>query len=165
MAGAFVKDTLAWGVLHIISRRRGCVHLLRVGELAHQLHLEIFSSLILLPSVDEHFVLQRKDICQRSQGPGVEEMVQAKLGGWSGAQGCGDSLEISPPSFSPPGKGWNLNSHAFQLGMDWFQREKRSWMLRTFPPNHPTCSLQGNSSLHFHTHSPIYRATKFPPCL
>lgn len=111
LAGAFVKDTLAWGILHIIPRSRGCVHFLCIGELAHQLHLEIFSSLILLPSVDEHFVLQRKDICQRSQGPGLEETVQAKLGGWSGAQVCGDSLEISPLSVSPPGRGSNLSSH------------------------------------------------------
>lgn len=61
LAGAFSKDTLAWGVLHIIARGRGGVHLLCIGELAHQLHLEIFSSLVFLPSVDEHFVLQRND--------------------------------------------------------------------------------------------------------
>lgn len=61
LAGAFSEDTLAWGVLHVITRGRGGVHLLRIGELAHQLHLEIFSPLVLLPSVDEHFVLQRDD--------------------------------------------------------------------------------------------------------
>lgn len=81
LAGTFFKDTLAWGVLHVIPGGRGCVHLLCVGELAHQLHLEIFSSLILLPSVDEHFVLQRNDTHQRSQGLGLEDMAQAKLGG------------------------------------------------------------------------------------
>lgn len=76
--GAFSKDTLAGGILHVIPGGGGGVHLLRVGELAQQLHLEIFSPLILLPSVDEHFVLQRNDTCQKSQGPGLEDMGQAK---------------------------------------------------------------------------------------
>lgn len=67
--GALCKDTLAWGVLHVVPRGGGGVHLLRVGELAHQLHLEVFPPLVLLPPVDEHFVLQRKDTSQRSQGP------------------------------------------------------------------------------------------------
>lgn len=64
---AVSKDTLAWSILHIVSGGRRCVHLLCVGELAHQLQLEIFSPLILLPSVDEHFVLQRNDSSQRTQ--------------------------------------------------------------------------------------------------
>lgn len=67
LAGAFSKDTLAWGILHVIPRGRGGVHLLCIGELAHQLHLEVFSSLVLLPSVDEHFVLQRDDTRQGSE--------------------------------------------------------------------------------------------------
>ena len=66
------KDTLAWGILHIVSWGRGCVHLFCVGELAQKLHLEVLSSLILLASVDEHFVLQRKDTRQRPQGLGTQ---------------------------------------------------------------------------------------------
>lgn len=81
LAGTLSKDTLAGGILHIIPGGRGGVHLLRVGELGHQLHLEIFSPLILLPSVDEHFVLQRNDTCQGSQGPGLEDVAHAKPGG------------------------------------------------------------------------------------
>lgn len=80
-ARAVCKDTLARGVLHVVPGGGGCVHLLCVGELAHELHLEIFPSLVLLASVDEHLVLQRSDTHQRSQGPGLENVVQAELGG------------------------------------------------------------------------------------
>lgn len=65
LAGTSSKDTLAWGVLHIISWGRGGVHLLCIGELAQKLHLEVLSSFILFPSVDEHFVLQRRDTTVR----------------------------------------------------------------------------------------------------
>lgn len=68
------KDTLAWGALHIVSWGAGCVHLFCVGELAQKPHLEVLSSLVLLPSVDEHFVLQKKDTCQRHQGLVVQDM-------------------------------------------------------------------------------------------
>lgn len=82
------KDTLAWGIPHIVSWGRRCVHLFCVGELAQKLHLEVFSSLIFLASVDEHFVLERKETCQRHQGLGecgaynssTAEGVQKELG-------------------------------------------------------------------------------------
>lgn len=79
VSGTLSKDTLAWGVLHVIPGGRGGVHLLCVGELTHELHLKVFSPLVLLPTVDEHFVLWRDDTCQRCQAPGWDG-AQAKPG-------------------------------------------------------------------------------------
>lgn len=99
------KDTLARGVLHVVPGGRGCVHLLRVGKLAHELHLEIFPSLILLPSVDEHFVLRRDDTPQGSQGTGLEDRAQAQLGGLRCEHGAAVTSRSSFSSASPPGTG------------------------------------------------------------
>lgn len=52
------KDTLARRIPHILSGCCSRVHLLSAGKLAHQLGLEILPPLILLATVDEHFVLQ-----------------------------------------------------------------------------------------------------------
>lgn len=88
---------------------------------------EIFSSLILLPSVDEHFVLQRKGHLSEIPGPRRGGDGSSQAGRLVRRWGCGDNLEISPPLF-PLRKGWNLNSHAFQLGMVSSKGED-PWML------------------------------------
>ena len=51
------KDTLLWGALDFLSWGRGAGHLLGIGELGQQPQAEVFSPLILLPPVDEDFVL------------------------------------------------------------------------------------------------------------
>lgn len=55
------EDTLLWGRFDFLSRGRGAGHLLGIGELGQQPQAEVFSPLILLPPVDEDFVLQIRD--------------------------------------------------------------------------------------------------------
>lgn len=55
------EDTLLWGRLDVLSRGRGAGHLLGIGELGQQPQAEVFSPLVLLPPVDEDFVLQVRD--------------------------------------------------------------------------------------------------------
>lgn len=55
------KDTLLWGALDFLSWGCGTGHLLSIGELGQQPQAEVFSPLILLPPVDEDFVLQVGD--------------------------------------------------------------------------------------------------------
>lgn len=54
------KDALLRGHLDVLSRGCGTGHLLRVGELGQEPQAEVFPPLILLPPVDEDFVLQVK---------------------------------------------------------------------------------------------------------
>lgn len=55
------QDTLLWRGLDFLSWGRGVGHLLSTGELGQQPQAEVFSPLILLPSVDEDFVLRVRD--------------------------------------------------------------------------------------------------------
>lgn len=50
-------DTLQWGVPDVISRYGSGIKSDSTGELTHQVALEIFPALILLPTVDKHLVL------------------------------------------------------------------------------------------------------------
>lgn len=55
------KDTLLQGALDFLAWGCGAGHLLGIGELGQQPQAEVFSPLILLPSVDEDFVLQFRE--------------------------------------------------------------------------------------------------------
>lgn len=52
------KDTLLRGALDLLARGRGAGHLLGIGELGQQPQAEVLAPLVLLPPVDEDFVLQ-----------------------------------------------------------------------------------------------------------
>lgn len=52
------EDTLSRRTLCVLIRWRGCLHLLCVRKLCEQASFKILSALILLPTVDEHFVLK-----------------------------------------------------------------------------------------------------------
>lgn len=52
------KDTLSRGTLGVLAGWRGRPHLLCVGELCEKTCFEILPALVVLPTVDEHFVLQ-----------------------------------------------------------------------------------------------------------
>lgn len=53
-----LMDTLQVGVPNVISRHGSDIKSDGTGELTHQLALEIFPALILLPTMDEDLVLQ-----------------------------------------------------------------------------------------------------------
>lgn len=55
MIGA--QDTLSRGRLGVLAGRRGRLHLLRVGKLREEPRFKVLPALVLLPAVDEHFVL------------------------------------------------------------------------------------------------------------
>lgn len=60
----FVEDTLSRRTLCVLAGWRGCLHLLCVWKLCEETRLEILPALVLLPTVDEHFVLKDdKDNC------------------------------------------------------------------------------------------------------
>lgn len=52
------EDTLSRGTLCVLTGRCGRLHLLCVGELCEKTCFEVLSALVLLPTVDEHFVLK-----------------------------------------------------------------------------------------------------------
>lgn len=52
------KDTLSRGRLCVFAGWCRCLHLLCIGKLCQETCLEVFSPLILLPAVNEHFVLK-----------------------------------------------------------------------------------------------------------
>lgn len=52
------EDTLSGRGLGVLAWWCGRLHLLRVGKLREEARFEILSALILLPTVDEHFVLK-----------------------------------------------------------------------------------------------------------
>lgn len=52
------EDTLSRCALGVLAGRRGRLHLLCVGELCEKTRFEILPALVLLPTVDEHFVLR-----------------------------------------------------------------------------------------------------------
>lgn len=52
------EDTLSRGRLCVLAGRRSRLHLLCVGKLREKTRFEILPALILLPTVDEHFILQ-----------------------------------------------------------------------------------------------------------
>lgn len=56
----WVEDTLSSGRLCVLARRRGRLHLLRVGELCEKTGHEVLPALVLLPPIDEHLVLRDK---------------------------------------------------------------------------------------------------------
>lgn len=107
------KDTLTRRVPDVLSGCCSRVHLLSAGELAHQLGLEILPPLVLLATVDEHFVLQgmRRDC----------------LGRWCWGRSC-VFVAIGTKTQQPPGFGtgvsvfWALTSskakHHFDQGLE-----------------------------------------------
>jgi len=52
------EDTLSRRTLCVLAGRRGRLHLLCVGKLCEETRLDVLSALVVLPSVDEHFVLK-----------------------------------------------------------------------------------------------------------
>lgn len=52
------EDTLSRWALGVLAGRRGRLHLLCVGELREEARFKILPALVLLPAVDEHFVLR-----------------------------------------------------------------------------------------------------------
>lgn len=65
------EDTLSRRTLCVLAGRRGRLHLLCVGKLSEKTCFEILSALVLLPSVDEHFVLRdNKEKCETSDMKG-----------------------------------------------------------------------------------------------
>lgn len=63
-----VEDTLSSGTLCVLAGWCGRLHLLCIGKLREETCFEILPALILLPTVDEHFVL--KDNKENSENLG-----------------------------------------------------------------------------------------------
>lgn len=55
-------DTLHVGVFNVVSRHCGDVESHSAGKLTHQLTLEIFPALVLLPTVNENLILLKSNI-------------------------------------------------------------------------------------------------------
>lgn len=55
------EDTLSGGGLGVLAGGRGRLHLLSVGELREEPGLEVLPPLVLLPTVDEHLVLEEEE--------------------------------------------------------------------------------------------------------
>ncbi len=54
------EDTLSWWRLCVLAGWRRCLHLLCVWKLCEKTSYEVLPALVLLPTVDEHFVLWDK---------------------------------------------------------------------------------------------------------
>lgn len=90
------EDTLLGGGLDVLSWGRGAGHLLSVGKLGQQPQAEVFSPLILLPSVDEDLVLQVRRTRERIK----YEEWRGNWGAWSRGSRCPPQTKCNTPTMS-----------------------------------------------------------------